>query len=474
MKRTTRPWLIAGATLGLAACNGGNSASTNSAGAEVAKSATDTGVSAADASATNPLIAADRPILDWLGQSAVDHNKSIIPSTFQQPDQHACAVDDSRQYIGEIFANGISKIEVDYHWAPILPGPNPAKKTLNQPEYHVAGELLHAVNGTDDVLADHPFGVDFNADLSLDAPYQFFSGIEHEGEQGFGELHIEYEQRITPAKDLDYAPAAGDRALYSGVWIFDCGHPPYGTEMHPPTFVANARVADALTTVGAVFALPYRSSLWFNPDVNLAVDLTNTARFDDSLTQTFPHALITAVIQGLTNAAPYITSHALMVGNHFAPLDFLACAPLPRPKDAKLAASWQMNSRTGVTVTATPDDANGCVHFHAEMAQDYQPFPLPYADVAWSWEQLSNSAGGQLGQSVDVRQEIIKLAKGMGLNTDVPALQPDHPPHVDGYVALHPGSGANLDSPTKIALHADDQPYPFYGRFRVAWTIPVK
>ena len=176
-----------------------------------------------------------------------------------------------------------------------------------------------------------------------------------------------------------------------------------------------------------------------------------------------------AVVNAVAGNIPNLTSHALMIANHFDKLDWLVCAPMPRPAGAKLDATWRFTTRTGVTVTAEPDEQNGCVRFVATMGADYQPMDLPYAATPWDWAGLSDSAGGQLGQSIDVRKEIIKLVQGMGLSTDAPGLQADHPPMIDAYVPLVLRPGADQDAPTAIDAKADDQPFPFYGRVRVAW-----
>ena len=36
-------------------------------------------------------------------------------------------------------------------------------------------------------------------------------------------------------------PAVGDQVWMVGRWVFDCGHPPYRTEIHPPKAVAFTR-----------------------------------------------------------------------------------------------------------------------------------------------------------------------------------------------------------------------------------------
>ena len=51
----------------------------------------------------------------------------------------------------------------------------------------------------------------------------------------------------------------------------------------------------------------------------------------------------------------------------------------------------------------------------------------------------------------------------------IPALQSQNNPLVDAYAPLLPRAGADADSPTAIDTGADDQPFPCYGRVRVAW-----
>ena len=97
--------------------------------------------------------------------------------------------------------------------------------------------------------------------------------------------------------------------------------------------------------------------------------------------------------------------------------------------------------------------------------------PLTPAEAPWPWDQLSASASAQLGQPIDVRQEIIQLLGQNGIDgAHMPALQLDHPPVVDAYAALNTRPGADADAPTAIDAAADDQPFPFYGRIRVRWS----
>ncbi len=410
-----------------------------------------------------------RPILQWTGQSAEASNVKKLPSGWTEIQQTRCAKDPTRQYIGEIFKFGLNNIQVDYHWAPVVPGPNAELPTLDQPEFAFAGEIESVNDSGDDVLADHPFGLDVNAEVKLDEAFGYLANGKDAAEAGKGYLHCEAEMQLMNRKALGYHPAKGDRTIMSGAWVLDCGHPPYGSEMHPPTFLGYARKADDKTTIAASLTLPYRSSLLFHASIAVATNLSDTARFKDPATATFPHALISAVLDALNNNLDYISAHALMIANKFETLQWDVCAPLPRPAGAKLLATWRFTTRTGVTVKAQTDEEQGCVHFSASMDASYKPAPLVYADAKWSWAQLSASAGDQLGQSVDVRKEIVKIAQKLGASTTAPAIQEDHPPHIDAYALLTMRPDADQDAPTAVTANADDQAFPFYGRAKVGW-----
>lgn len=329
------------------------------------------------------MVPADRPLLSWTGTSASARNQALLPKGFTTPDEHACAADPARAYLGELFTNGINNPQVSWHWAPVVGGPQAVTPTLGQPEFSLAGAIVAADDSADDVLADHPFGPDVDAEVAPD--------------------------------------------------------PAYGV-------------------------LPFRhlSSTLLHTEVETRID--NTARFTAS-GQPFPNALVQAVELAVVSNAPRLTTHAMMVPNRFDSLDFLVCAPLPRPAAASLQASWRFTSRSGVKVQATQLDSPGCVRFVATMDSSYRAQPLPFATAEWSWQQLSDSASSQLGHSIDVRAEIIKK---FNVST-APALQLDHPPLIDAYAALQTRAGADQDAPTQLTSGADDQPFPLYGRVRVGW-----
>jgi hypothetical protein len=55
---------------------------------------------------------------------------------------------------------------------------------------------------------------------------------------GFDAMENEWDSRDLP---LNHIPCAGDRVVLFGHHIFDCGHPPYKTEIHPPFGIASMR-----------------------------------------------------------------------------------------------------------------------------------------------------------------------------------------------------------------------------------------
>jgi hypothetical protein len=412
-------------------------------------------------------IPADRPILGWSGSSAIDANRGLLPGGFAQPDERVCAPDTSRIYIAEMFTHAFNDVQVNYHWAPVVRGPRADVPTLNQPEFSLSGTVLGASLSTEDVLADHPYGFDFVSDVVPDSQFAFM--VFKAPALTPNAIHPEVEERIFPRAALGWVPQANDRTLLRGVWILDCGHPPYGSEVHPPTFLGYARPSDLQTTVATALVVPYRSSLLFNPNPALATDFANAARFDDLLTKPFPIAFQNALLKAAQLNEDRLTTHALMSANRFDILDWLVCAPLPRPAGAALDARWRFTARTGVTVNPTTYDAEGCVRFTASMSAAYVPMALTHTDVDWPWAQISEFASNQLGQSIDVRLALIEAAKAVNPNAAaVPALQEDHPPLVDAYPQLLPLPGADQDSPTAIQT-SDDQAFPLYGRVRVGW-----
>src|SRR5207248_2030934 len=140
-------------------------------------------------------------------------NRRSLPTGFSVPDEHACAADTSRIYLGELFLTP-SDPQVKWHWAPIVRGPDATRPTLDQPEFSLAGTLVAASDSNDDVLADHPFRFDVTADVTPDAAFSFlpFNGTAVTQRA----IHPEVEENIFPRDALAWTPQANDRTLLRG------------------------------------------------------------------------------------------------------------------------------------------------------------------------------------------------------------------------------------------------------------------
>lgn len=77
---------------------------------------------------------------------------------------------------------------------------------------------------------------DWNFMVAPDPDYQYLlSDANFLGSGAHaGTIEVEWEQ-ADDKLSLDAIPGVGDRVWLRGRWIFDCGHPPYRTEIHPPT-----------------------------------------------------------------------------------------------------------------------------------------------------------------------------------------------------------------------------------------------
>ena len=405
-----------------------------------------------------------RPILGLDEAASAAANQAMFPAGFTGPVETTCSVDPSRAFLGELADHPPADAEVLYHWAPIIPGPVAGESPLAQPEFYAAGSVTGTNLSTLDTSFDHPFGFDFNLDVALDPPFQL---LVLNRDPRVRTLHTELEQELFPAAAFGYSPAAGDRLVMRGAWILDCGHPPYEAEMHPPSFLAFARAADANTTIALALAVPWRTTQLYGPAAE-ATDLSDPRRFLDA--KPFPPAFYDDIAQAAATNADHLEAHALLEALRFTTLSFTVCAPSPRPAHAQLAFSHRFSLRTGVSLAVTPHDDTGCVDYTASMSTAYAPLEPVRADYAWPWDVINQQASDQSGVAIDVRTTIIADLRANGFTNDVPALHADHPPVIDSYPPLALRADAALDAPTAIATGADDQPYPFAGRARVWWA----
>jgi hypothetical protein len=407
------------------------------------------------------------PLISFDVAAAAAANAALLPAGYTTPQGTVCAMDTSRAFLGELATHGLSDVQVNYEWAPVVPGPTMNRPIIAQPEFYLSGSLLDFERSGADVLFAHPWSFDVNMDFMVDAPFEFLVDNRPNGAYGPMELHTELEEGLFPDGTFMFTPDAGDRALMKGAWILDCGHPVYEAELHPPTFLAVARQMGE-ATVSLAFVNPFRASQLYGPP-ELVDDFANTARFIDQRVLPFPAHFESEILAAATTPTKMnLEAHVLLEPTHFDTISWFVCAPSPRPSGSSLHYSYRFVSRTGVTVTPV-QRGDSCLEFTATMTAAYQPAALARMDTPWQWADLSAAASGQAGTMIDVRQKIIDTLNGLGFTNDIPALHVDHPPIIDSYAPLAPHADAALDTPTLLKPMADDQPFPFYGRVRVYW-----
>lgn len=110
---------------------------------------------------------------------------------------------------------------------------------------------------------------DQNFDLHLDAGYQFLHSDANPVEDGSRVMEMEWESRYFPPQ---FWPVDGDRAWMLGRWIFDCGHPPYRTEIHPPKAVAFTRLEPTLFPGASMPAYTNRTTVYVHGRAGYYID----------------------------------------------------------------------------------------------------------------------------------------------------------------------------------------------------------
>lgn len=405
----------------------------------------------------------DRPILA-LDAAAARTNQGLLPAGFPGPKQTACGPDTTRAFIGELADHPPDQAKVPLHWAPVVPGPVEGKATVEQPELFAEGTVSQTNRSDLDTSFDHPVGFDLNLDIALDAPFTFLAD-NHDAQNH--DLHTELESGFF-ADGFGFQPQVGDRVVARGAWIFDCGHPAYETELHPPSFLALARAQDPRTTVALALALPWRTTQLYGA-VTAVADFAGDPFRLRNQGEPFPRAFLDEIILAAATAKDHLELHALLEAPRFQQLAFTVCAPSPRPAKASLRFSHRFALRSGVALAAVAREDQGCVDYTLSMGAAYVPPQPNRTDRVWPWATISAQASGQSGQSLDVRQLIIGSLRSAGLRTDGPAFLEAHPPVIDAVAPLVPRADAAQDSPSAVAAGADDQPYPFAGRVRVWW-----
>lgn len=406
------------------------------------------------------------PLLGFEVAAVTSANASALPPGFTGPLETVCAQDVTRGFLTELIDHGFANPQVAYEWAPIVPGPGSAT-TIRQPEFFASGTVSDLDRSALDFRPSHPFGFDTTWDFRVDAP---FLGLVHNraGDHNDDDaIHAELESGLYPDAQFGIVPTAGDRVAMKGAWIFDCGHPPYEAEIHPPTFLSVAR-AEGTDTVALAFANPYRSSQVYGVPEDTTV-FSDDMRFSASDSSPFTQSLTFEVLEAVLGEITQFELHDLLEATHLDPVTWFVCAP-PRPSpSAQLHYSYRFVARSGVTISAATRGDSGCLEFRAEAGSGYSPFVPERIDHPWTWAEINSEASSQAGVAVDVRQQIIDALMQQGLPGDAVALRPETATIVDNYMPLQPRGAADADGPTGVTGSADDQPFPFYGRVRIGW-----
>ncbi len=372
----------------------------------------------------------------------------------------ACGADD-REFGTELLTvKNPAAAKVRNEWGAVLPE-----------DKFISGTVTKVELSTGDLQFTHPFGKDLTQDIMLDKDYEPLSqilGAAAPGSTPLGALHTEIERGLVPHKGYvledflpGFQPQVGDRFAASGTWIIDCAHSDFHTEIHPLKFVAFGH-ADTTGTIAHTFYNPYRVSQLFNPDATLANQLDSTTRFGQPDTKSFPTYLYQEILRVIGLKQPShqgLEAHILLEANREAIPPWVICAPQGARGD--LAVGYRLIARSGVTITASPDQATGCVTFTATIGADYQPAEPLRKGCFLPWEELTQQAIAATGNpDLDVLSAIESLVpQEFHSRLERDPLVDCHDP----LVVKDPGEPG-----TEQTITTDDtQPFPFYGVIRV-------
>ena len=172
----------------------------------------------------------------------------------------------------------------------------------------------------------------------------------------------------------------------------------------------------------------------------------------------------------ISGEAERLTAHAMIEATRFVDaLTFRVCAPAPRPAGAALDVAYRFFARTGVAVSAEENENSGCVRFLATMSAAYQPSAIAQRSIDWPWADINEQARADGEALFDVRSKIVEVLRGAGFTGNFDALREDRPPLINAFAPLRPPADDGTWTGREIKSDQDDQPYPFYGRVRVAW-----
>ncbi len=412
--------------------------------------------------------AASKPVV--LGVLGFDQNVAALANQplFIPDPGVACGSPTQEFGVELVHVSSPTQARVLNEWGEIVPGK----------QMYLSGSVAQFQFSQGDLTFTHPFDKDVTADIRPDRPYaqlaqRLGTGTDQDGPPP-GTLHWELSRSLFPHDDHGfylpgYVPGLGDRIATYGRWIVDCGHDDFHTEIHPPTFLAVAHPQGS-TTVAHAFYNPYFETQLYTPDPNLSADLGKDGRLADPDTRPFPlylyHQLLSLAHVGEPPPGGFIDhleAHHLLDANRASPIQWYVCAPGPKPSGAKLSVRYHFTARSGVTVTATPNQDTGCVAFTGTIGPRYTPLNPERKDCVDPWAELNQQAGAALG---DPTLDIERVIEEKLPPSFAPAVKRD--PSVDCYdpLVVPPPGGPNQ---TAKVFVSEAQPYPFYGEASVSW-----
>jgi len=474
--------------------------------------------------------------------SVVNHNNPAGPHDFNDDDGAAR------------IAGGVFPQHSALEWRQVLGLPDDDPDSDYDIETVAAcGWLLDKQYSGADFPFDHPFGFDWEFMLAVDRGYssllargnQFPEDGDEvlirerdleipivEGKDGAASLlGVEIDGGLVPTA-FTGAVTERDRMAVLGRWIVDCGHAvkipaPHGgvdtyrAEIHPPLFMAAAKVTTASILSGnptgpevtrVLFtSRPYLVSQRYTTDLDSIYDdrTADDGTFWAHITKEVSkvgHTLLGFIPLDSTQveAHPKIKSHPFK-GIQAACFRIRPPTLDPSPSDGrpnrggtlnlpapKLVVSFQFSVRTGCAVEVNWSGSNSVDVVVVLNDVTYKSLLPDRTERVWTKEQLdairpgtssdiswgealtfglsslSPAAGGVLGA------EVAHLLLEKGVKTDeYDTSQCTAVDILDAHHAVANADAANIPVGQGIRLGDDIQPYPFFGWLELRWDYPM-
>jgi hypothetical protein len=376
---------------------------------------------------------------------------------------------DTATYLAEL-ANGGNPLQAKVlnEWGDIVPG---GKQVL------MSGSVATTHLGPTDNPITHPYGDDLSMDVKIGQQSMPFSRQLGPAAEASGQMHVEissglipHEQRPSQASAIqtwrqlsDFnltgfqpgfdKPALGDRILVMGRWIIDCGHPNYGTELHPMVFLAWTHHQGS-TTVAHTYYNPYRDTEMYTTDSSIVGKVDDTNRLAQA--KAFPPFFVSQVLSAINGTVDHLSSQELVGATNTSPASWQVCAP-SGTSGRRLQVNYDIVTRPHVEVKVAPEASSSCARVTTVLGPSYQPMDAHLRQCVLPWTYLTQIAAQAYGSSVDIKGLIDKFVTAPTARAIV-----DRDPGTTCADAL---AGPHIDpAPGNQQIRVDaGQPFPFYG-----------